>query len=172
MLAEGHRTVWCAPNCPMGAQRPTREAPEKPPAPEVGTGLSGGNYSGSSRNLPASGNSQRRASDCPVCTGQSNHGNNGHLQNNQNGYCPSERPLTAHRTFTVQCPVCTGQTLFSVRCTTRQTAFGTSLQRLFEWLGAINTPNQHIEDTRATKKSYTSSAITPKSPKPYKRGFD
>jgi hypothetical protein len=41
MLAEGHRIVRCAPYCPVGAQRPTREAPEKPPVLEVGTGLSG-----------------------------------------------------------------------------------------------------------------------------------
>jgi hypothetical protein len=139
-LTEGHRTVRWVP-------RPEQKIRQRSSSPghqcrrmhqnvRCAPNMSGVNYSGRPMNSSPSEILRQRAPDCSVCTGQSDQSGNDSLQNRQNGYWPSERLLTMHRTHTVHCPVCTGQTLFSVRCTTRQSAFTAFLQRLFEWLGA------------------------------------
>jgi hypothetical protein len=45
-------------------------------------------------------------------------------------------------------------------------------QWLFGWLGAIYTPNKHIEDTRDNPTNHTSSLITPMLLNPHKCTFD
>jgi hypothetical protein len=103
---EGHQTIRCAPDYPVGALN----SDKKQPSARKSTRLSGGVYSGGQRTQQLRVFRRQQQQRSPAT---------------QNDYM--------------------SEALFIVWCTTRQPTFTTLLQRLFEWLGAINTPTSTLK---------------------------